>query len=65
MGFHGGPVVKNLPAKSETLFNPWGGKIPWRRKWRPIPVLLPGESLGQRLVGYSPWGYGHNLAPKQ
>ena len=27
------------------------------RKWQPSPVLLPGESLGQRsLVGYSPWG---------
>ena len=29
----------------------------WRRKWQPTPVLLPGESLGQRsLVGYSPGG---------
>ena len=28
-----------------------------RRKWEPIPVLLPGKSHGQRsLVGYSPWG---------
>ena len=32
------------------------GKIPWRRKWQPIPVLLTGKSHGQRsLVGYSPW----------
>ena len=31
-------------------------KIPWRRKWQPTPVLLPGESHGWRsLVGYSPW----------
>ena len=31
--------------------------IPWRRKWQSTPVLLPGESHGQRsLVGYSPWG---------
>ena len=38
-------------------FDPWFGKIPWRRKWQPIPVLLPGKSHGQRsLVGYSPWG---------
>ena len=38
-------------------FNPWVGKIPWRRKWQPTPVFLPGESHGQRsLVGYSPWG---------
>ena len=28
----------------------------WRRAWWPTPVLLPGESQGQRnLVGYSPW----------
>ena len=33
-------------------------KIPWRRKCQPIPVILPGESHGQRsLVGYSPCGH--------
>ena len=38
-------------------FNPWVGKIPWRRKWQPTPVLLPGKSHGLRsLAGYSPWG---------
>ena len=32
-------------------------KIPWRRKWQPTPVFLPGESHGRRsLVGYSPQG---------
>ena len=37
-------------------FAPWLGKIPWRRKWQPTPVFLPGESHGQRSVaGYSPW----------
>ena len=37
-------------------FNPWVGKMLWRRKWQPTPVFLPGESHGQRnLVGYSPW----------
>ena len=36
-------------------FNPWVGKIPWRRAWQPTPVLLPGESHGPRsLAGYSP-----------
>ena len=36
-------------------FNPWVGKIPWRRAWQLTPVFLPGESYGQRsLVGYSP-----------
>ena len=38
-------------------FDPWVGKIPWRRKWQPTPVLLPGKSHGWRsMVGYSPWG---------
>ena len=36
-------------------FNPWVRKIPWRRKWQPTPVFLPGESHGQRkLAGHSP-----------
>ena len=38
-------------------FEPWVGKIPWRRDWQPPPVFLPGESHGQRgPAGYSPWG---------
>ena len=37
-------------------FDPWVGKIPWRRKWQSTPALLPGKSHGQMsLVGYSPW----------
>ena len=37
-------------------FDPWVGKMPWRRKWPPTPVFLPGKSHGQRsLAGYSPW----------
>ena len=37
--------------------DPWVGKIPWRRKWQPSLVFLPGESRGQgSLAGYSPWG---------
>ena len=36
-------------------FDPWVRKIPWRRKWQPIPVSLPGESHGQRsLAGNGP-----------
>ena len=39
-------------------FNPWVRKIPWRRKWQPTPVFLPGESHEQRsLAGYSSWGH--------
>ena len=38
-------------------FDPWVGKIPWRRAWQPTPVFLPEKSHGQKsLAGYSPWG---------
>ena len=38
-------------------FDPWVGKIPWRRTWKPTLVFLTGESHGERsLVCYSPWG---------
>jgi len=38
-------------------FDPWAGKILWRKKWQPTPVLS-GKSHRQRsLVGYSPWGH--------
>ena len=37
---------------------PGSGRSPWRRKWQPTPVLLPGKSHELRsLVGYSPRGY--------
>ena len=32
------------------MFNPWVGKIPWRRKWWPTPVFLPRKSYGQRSL---------------
>ena len=39
-------------------FNPWVGKIAWRRQWQTTPVFLPGKSNGWRsLVSYSPWGH--------
>ena len=39
-------------------FDPWVGKIPWRRACPPTPVFLPGESHGQRgLADYSPWSH--------
>ena len=53
-------MVKNPPANEGDVrpsFHPWVGKIPWSWAWQPTPVLLPGESHGQRsLAGYSPWG---------
>ena len=39
-------------------FNPWVKKIPWRRKWQPTPVFLPGKSNGQR----SWWSTVHGVA---
>ena len=49
--------VQRLPAVRGPGFNPWVRKKPWKRKWHPTPVLLPGKSHGRRsLVGYSPWG---------
>ena len=49
--------LKHLPAMWGPGFYPWVRKIPWRRKWQPTPVFLPGESHGRRsLVGSSPWG---------
>ena len=39
-------------------FNLCVGKIPWRRKWQPTLVFLPGKSHRQRsLAVYSPWGH--------
>ena len=39
-------------------FDPWVRKIPWRKAWQPTPILLTGESHGQRnLAGYRPWGH--------
>ena len=41
-------TVKNLPAIAGDVrlgFDPWVGKIPWRRAQQPTPVFLPGESL--------------------
>jgi len=47
-------VVKNCQCRRRG-FDPWVGKLPWRRGWQPTPVFLPGESHGQRsLAGYSP-----------
>ena len=53
----GGSVVKTLPANAGDVgdggFDPWVGKIPWRRKLQPTPVFFYGKFPGQRsLVGY-------------
>ena len=53
-------VVENPPCNAVDLrcrFDPWVGKIIWRRAWQPTPVFLLGKSHEQRSrVGYSPQG---------
>ena len=39
-------MVKNLPPMKETGVRSLVGEIPWRSKWQPTPVFLPGESHG-------------------
>ena len=56
-------MVKSLTAMWEPGFDPWVRKIPWKRKWQPTPILLPGKFHGLRsLVGYSPWGCKERLS---
>ena len=59
-------MVTNPPEMQETRrdgFDPWVGKISWRRKWQPTSVIFPrkilwtGPTIGPcSLAGYSPWG---------
>ena len=47
----------------------WFRKIPWKRRWQPTPVFLPGKSHGQKSLGaYSPWNHKrvrHDLVTQQ
>ena len=47
-------------------FHSWVCKIPWRRKWQPTPVFLPGKFQGQRiLAGHSPRGHKESHMTEQ
>ena len=66
-----GSVVKNPPAKAgyagDVGLIPVLGRFPWKRKWQPTSVFLPGKFHGQgSLAGYSPWGprVGHDRASR-
>ena len=52
IGFPGSSVVKRKKKSAcqcrRREFDPKVGKIPWRRKWQPTPVLLLGISHGQK-----------------
>jgi len=50
-------MVKKRPGMQETQVQSLGWEDPWRRKWQPTPVFVPGEFHRQRgLMGYSPRG---------
>ena len=55
MGVPGGASGKEptheCKRRRRHRFDPWVGKIPWRRTYQPTPVFLPGESHGQRSLG--------------
>ena len=60
-GFPSGTSVKTPPAHAGDKtcgFDPWVGKVPWRRAWQPTPVFLPEESHGPgSLADYGSWGH--------
>ena len=70
MDFSGGTSGKEPSCQcrrhKRLRFDPWVGKIPWRRVWKPTPIFLPGESHGQRsLAGYSPWRHSQTGLSQQ
>ena len=64
-GFPGGTTGKEPTCQCRTCkrcgFDPWVGKIPWRRAWQSTPVFLPGESHGQKSL----WATVHRVAKSQ
>ena len=66
MWFSGKETTCHRRRYKRYRFNPWIGKMLWRREWQPTPVFLPGKSHEQSsLANCSSWGpkrVGHNLA---
>ena len=61
LGFPGGTSGEEPACQCERCkrlgFDPWTGRVLWRRAWQPTPVFSSGKSHGQRsLAGHSPWG---------
>ena len=55
-------TAKNLCLQCRrSRFDPWVEKSPWRRKWQPSPVFLPGKVPGQRSLGDT----AHGVAKSQ
>ena len=59
-------TVKKICLQCRPGFDPWVGKIPWKRKWQPTPVFLPREFHGQEeptgLQSMRSQGVTHNWA---
>ena len=49
VGFPGGSVIKNPPAKEEMWDLALSGKMPWKRKWQSTPVFLLGNLMHRRV----------------
>ena len=43
-------MIKNLPAMQEMWVQSLGWLDPWRRKWQPTRLFLPGKSHGRRTL---------------
>ena len=65
MGVPGGAGGKESAGQCRRCkrqgFDPWVGKILWRRKWQPAPVFLPGKSHEERSL----WAVVHGVAKCQ
>ena len=64
MWFSGEQSACQYRSYRRCWFNPWVWKIPWRRKWKPIPAFLPGKSHGHVVTKsqtqLSDWAYMHS-----
>ena len=66
VGFLVGSVIKSSAASSGDSDLIPGQEEPLEGEMAPTPVLLPGESHGQRsLAGCSPWGHKESDATEQ
>ena len=65
MGFPGGASSKELTCQcrrhKRREFDPWVGKMPWRRKWQPTPVFLPAKPMDRGAW----WATVHGFAKSQ
>ena len=53
-------MVKKWPANAgdRCKFSPWFGKMPWKRAWKPIPIIVPWRILWtEEPGGLSPQGH--------